>query len=138
MRSDAAFPGIWRLPYPHFRSAAERGYIPAEALLGLNYAKGLGVAQNWAEAVRWYRKAAEAGHAGAAVNLGQCYQNGDGVPRDRNEAIKWYRFAMEHGDPHAPGLLVAIQNPSPAPGSPRPANVQGTGRLSIRKKLSRA
>ena len=85
----------------------------------MNYAKGLGVAQNWAEAVRWYRKAAEAGHAGAAVNLGQCYQNGGGVPRDRNEAIKWYRFAMEHGDPHAPGLLVAIQNPSPAPGSPR-------------------
>jgi hypothetical protein len=113
----------------HFRSAAERGYVPAEALLGLNYAKGLGVAQNWAEAVRWYRKAAEAGHGGAAVNLAQCYQYGNGVPQDRNEAVKWYRFAMDHSDPTAPGLLVALENPSPRAGSPRPANAPGTGKV---------
>jgi TPR repeat protein len=113
----------------HFRSAADRGYVPAQAVLGLNYAKGLGVAQNWAEAVRWYRKAADAGHGGAAANLAQCYQNGNGVPQDRNEAVKWYRIAMEHGDPNAPGLLVALQNPAQPAGSPRPANTPGTGKV---------
>jgi TPR repeat protein len=115
---------------PHFRSAADRGYVPAQATLGLNYALGLGVAQNWAEAVRWYRKAADAGHGGAAANLGQCYQNGNGVPKDRNEAAKWYRFAMDHGDPHAPGLLVALNGagPSQAVGSPQRASTPASGK----------
>ena len=54
----------------HFRAAAEKGYIPAEAVLGVHYAKGLGVAQNWTEAVRWFRNGAVGGHAGAVVNLG--------------------------------------------------------------------
>ena len=63
----------------HFRAAAERGYVPAQAVLGVHYSKGLGVPQNWAEAANWFRKAAAGGHAGAAVNLGQCYQNGTGV-----------------------------------------------------------
>jgi TPR repeat protein len=115
---------------PHFRSAADRGYVPAQAVLGLNYALGLGVPQNWAEAVKWYRKAADAGHGGAAANLGQCYQNGNGVPQDRNEAAKWYRIAMDHGDPHAPGLLVALNGtgPSQAAGSPRQANAPRSGK----------
>src|ERR1700690_4456999 len=114
----------------HFRSAADRGYVPAQAVLGLNYALGLGVAQNWTEAVRWYRKAADAGHGGAAVNLGQCYQNGNGVPKDRNEAAKWYRVAMDHGDPNAPGLLVALNGSSPSAGSPRLVNAPaGSGKV---------
>jgi TPR repeat protein len=114
----------------HFRSAADKGYVPAEAILGVQYANGLGVPQNWAEAVRWYRKAADAGHGGAAANLGQCYQNGNGVPKDRNEAAKWYRIAMDHGDPHAPGLLVALNGtgPSPPAGSPRQANAPRSGK----------
>ena len=113
---------------PHFRSAADRGYVPAQAVLGLNYALGLGVAQNWAEAVRWYRKAADAGHGGAAANLGQCYQNGTGVPKDRNEAAKWYRIAMDHGDPHAPGLLVALNGSQPT-GSLQRTNTSGSGKV---------
>jgi len=115
---------------PHFRSAADRGYVPAQATVGLQYALGLGVAQNWTEAVKWYRKAADAGHAGAAANLGQCYQNGTGVPKDRNEAAKWYRIAMDHGDPHAPGLLVALNGagPSQAVGSPQRASTSASGK----------
>src|ERR1017187_9288558 len=33
----------------HFRAAADRGYVPAQAVMGLQYAKGLGVVQNWNE-----------------------------------------------------------------------------------------
>jgi TPR repeat protein len=103
---------------PHFRAAADKGYAPAQAVLGLHYAKGLGVTQNWTEAARWYRKAADAGHGGAAVNLGLCYQNGNGVPQDRKEAAKWYKIAADHGDPSAPGLLAALRGSSHPAGSP--------------------
>jgi len=115
----------------HFRAAAERGYVPAQAVLGVHYSKGLGVAQNWTEAANWFRKAAAGGHAGAAVNLGQCYQNGTGVPQDRKEAARWYQFAADHGDPRAPGLLAQLRGGSPAgagaTGFPIPSTPPPTG-----------
>jgi TPR repeat protein len=113
----------------HFRSAADKGYVPAQAILGMHYGKGLGVAQNWAEAARWFRKAADAGHGGAAANLGECYQNGNGVPQDRNEAAKWYRIAMDHGDPNAPGFLVALLGSSQPAGSQQRANAPVSGKV---------
>ena len=56
------------------------------------------MAQDEAEAVKWYRKAAEQGNAGAQTNLGVAYHNGAGVPKDDAEAMKWYRKAAEQGD----------------------------------------
>jgi TPR repeat protein len=53
------------------------------------YAKGRGVPQDDAEAVKWYRKAAEQGDANAQYNLGQGYGDGQGVPQDHAEAVKW-------------------------------------------------
>ena len=50
--------------------------------LGAAYYGGQGVAQDYAEAVKWYRKAAEQNDAGAQYNLGVCYANGDGVAKD--------------------------------------------------------
>ena len=48
--------------------AAEQGYVPAEAALGMMYANGKGVQQNYAEAGKWWTKAAEGGHALATIN----------------------------------------------------------------------
>ncbi len=44
------------------------------------YDEGLGVTQDYAEAMKWYRKAAEQGHAGAQHNLGFMYTEGQGIP----------------------------------------------------------
>ena len=55
------------------------------------YENGQGVAQNYAEAVKWYRKAAEQGYAEAQFNLGVMYETGEGVAQDYAEALKWYR-----------------------------------------------
>ena len=44
---------------------AERGNASAQYSLGLFYFEGLGVAQDYQEAVRWYLKAAEQGYAEA-------------------------------------------------------------------------
>jgi uncharacterized protein len=59
--------------------------------------QGLGVAQNYAEAVRWYRAAAEQGLGQAQVNLGVMYRQGLGVAQDNAEALRWYRAAAEQG-----------------------------------------
>ncbi len=47
------------------------------------YENGRGVAQDYAEAARWYRKAAEQGDAGAQHNLGLLYAKGVGVRYER-------------------------------------------------------
>jgi len=57
------------------------------------YDNGDGVAQNYAEAVRWYRLAAKQGYAVAQNYLGAMYDNGEGVERDHEEAVRWYRLA---------------------------------------------
>ena len=59
------------------------------------------MAQDDAEAAKWYRKAAEQGLAQAQLNLGECYRNGEGVDRDASEAVNLYRKAAAQG--HAGG-----------------------------------
>jgi TPR repeat protein len=44
--------------------------------LGFMYDEGLGVAEDDAEAVRWFRLAAEQGYAWAQNNLGRMYYSG--------------------------------------------------------------
>jgi TPR repeat protein len=53
------------------------------------YENGVGVPQDYKEAVSWYRKAAEQGFAGAQGNLGVMYGNGLGVPRDFVQSYMW-------------------------------------------------
>ena len=48
--------------------AAEAGYVPAQAELGMMYANGKGVQQNYVEAGKWWSKAAAGGHVLAAAN----------------------------------------------------------------------
>ncbi len=65
--------------------------------LGVCYHDGLGVNQNYAEAVKWFRKALEKGWAAAQYSLASCYENGTGVKQDYAEAMKLYRKAAEQG-----------------------------------------
>ena len=46
-----------------FRKAAEQGIAEAQFILGMRYAAGRGVRQDYAEAIKWYRKSAEQGFA---------------------------------------------------------------------------
>jgi TPR repeat protein len=61
------------------------------------YKNGLGVAQDYKEAVKLYRKSAEQGHADAQFNLGAMYDEGQSVFQDYREAVKWYRKSAEQG-----------------------------------------
>ena len=77
--------------------AAEQGNAKAQYNLGVMYDKGLGVRQDYAQAVQWYRRAAEQGYAGAQFNLGVMYDSGQGVRQDYAQAAQWYRRAKEQG-----------------------------------------
>ncbi|HQE88803.1 MAG TPA: tetratricopeptide repeat protein, partial [Verrucomicrobiota bacterium] len=65
----------------------------AQFNLGICYANGRGVAQDKAEAVKWFRKAAAQNLAEAQFYLGVYYANGLGVAQDEAEAVKWFRKA---------------------------------------------
>jgi TPR repeat protein len=71
------------------RAAAEQGDARGQSNLGFMYEFGLGVPQDYAEAVTWYRLAAEQGHATGQTSLGFMYYFGQGVPQDYAEAVKW-------------------------------------------------
>ena len=75
------------------RVRAEQGDADAQYNLGVMYDQGRGVAQDDAEAMRWWRLAAEQGLADAQYNLGVSYVTGEGVPQDYVQAHLWYNLA---------------------------------------------
>jgi TPR repeat protein len=76
---------------------AEQGYASAQYNLGVMYDNGLGVAQDYKEAVKWFTKDAEQGYAEAQYNLGNMYNKGKGVLQDYKLAVKWLTKAAEQG-----------------------------------------
>ena len=80
------------------RRDAEQGDASAQYNLGLTYDNGIGVPQDFAEAVQWYRRAAKQGLAGAQANLGVMYANGEGVPQDYVAAHRFLNLAGAKGN----------------------------------------
>ena len=66
--------------------------------VGLLYANGHGVKQDYDEAFKWWRRAAERGNAWAMNAIGDLYENGQGVPQSYELALKWYQEAATEGD----------------------------------------
>jgi TPR repeat protein len=83
--------------FTKFRSAAQLGNAAAQALVGMMYDEGIGVAQDYKEAVRWYQLAAQQGYADAQYNLGIMYKDGQGITQDYKEAVRWYKLAAQQG-----------------------------------------
>ena len=69
------------------------------------YGTGEGVAQDKAQARKWFRKAAEQGLDEAQYHLGIIFFEGDGVPQDIREAVRWLRKAANKGHREAWQLL---------------------------------
>jgi TPR repeat protein len=76
-------------------------YLKEQFQLGIKYYRGLGVTQDYKEAVKWFSLAAEQKCAPAQSYLGSLYYLGKGVAQNYTEAAKWYRFAAEQGDDFA-------------------------------------
>lgn len=92
-----------------FQRAAEQGHAGAQFNLGLLYAEGQGVPQDFAKAVEWFTKAAEQGNVDAQNNLGVMYLVGEGVPKNTDKAIEWFKKAEKQGNEEARENLKAIR-----------------------------
>ena len=84
---------------------AVAGDAEAQYHLGVMYGDGDGVAQDAAEAMKWYRLAADQGVADAQRVLEDMYRKGDGADQDYTETVTWYRLAAEQGDSFAQASL---------------------------------
>ena len=84
-----------------YKLAAEQGDVLAQSSLGVCYANGRGVSEDYEEAVKWYKRAASQGYDIAQYNIGFCYYGGRGVEQDYEEAVRWWEMAAEQGDTDA-------------------------------------
>ena len=82
--------------------AARSGNAEAEELIGVMYAMGLGVEQDYARAFDWYLRSAMKGHAGAQSGVGWYYELGLGMSApDLMRAYMWYVLSAIGNDPDA-------------------------------------
>jgi TPR repeat protein len=65
--------------------------------LGVMYDAGIGVSQDYAQALLWYRRAAAEGSAAGAFNVGVLYDAGLGVAKSPAHAATWYAQAATQG-----------------------------------------
>ena len=73
--------------------AAQAGYVPAQEVVGMMYAVGKGVQQDYHEAAKWFLTAAEAGNPRAAANFVATSRSLRG---DVELAPRWAKFLSVH------------------------------------------
>ncbi len=89
------------------RELAQKGDATSQFAIGVHYATGDGVKQDYTQAVHWFALAAEQGHVGAQETLGAYYWAARGVPQDLTKAYFWSLLAQAGGD-EASKYRVAI------------------------------
>lgn len=91
-----------------FQQAADQGNRPAQYFLGLYYARGEGVTQDFDKAFKWLEKASLGGHPKAMYHLGEMYVHGDGTPVDHVTAMAWFWTATTLGERFAETRLKTV------------------------------
>lgn len=76
---------------------AKSGTPEAQYVLGLMHQNGLGVARDYAEALRWYRESASKNFGPAQFSLGLMISQGIGIPPNRRQGMEWYERAAQNG-----------------------------------------
>lgn len=99
--ADPSTPVAAQSPVDDFnalQASAAGGDPRAQFAIANDYYRGLGVPQDYRQALLWYSKAANQGFAPAQTQLGSMYQHKWGVPRDYKRALAYYRSAAKQGD----------------------------------------
>ena len=81
-----------------WRPLAEKGDAPSQFNLGLMYVDGLGVPQDYNQALSWFERSAQQDYAKAQLNLGAMYASGKGIKRDYIQAYKWLNVCAAKGE----------------------------------------
>jgi localization factor PodJL len=93
---------------PMLRAAALKGDPTAAYEVGVRFAEGKGVAQNFDEAAKWYDRAAQAGVVPAVFRLGTFYEKGLSVKKDVDIARRYYLQAADRGNAKAMHNLAVL------------------------------
>ena len=80
-----------------FRMAADCNLDAAQWGLGYLHENGVGVPQNWKEALHWHKLAAEQGMPWACASVARIYEEGLGVLADEGRAVRWFARAVNAG-----------------------------------------
>jgi TPR repeat protein len=88
--------------------AAQSGDAKAQCKVGLIYATGAGVTQDFRSARDWYQKAADQGNGAALRHLGNLSRWGQDGHKDLSLAVELYRKAADRGDTDAISFLCAM------------------------------
>ncbi|MEI6847561.1 MAG: tetratricopeptide repeat protein [Chlorobiaceae bacterium] len=88
-----------RYSLPDIKAKAEQGNAQAQYNIGLAYATGKGVKQDYTYAIKWLKQAGVQGYVKAQLTLGQMYYTGTGVKLDYNMAAQWFDEACDNGSP---------------------------------------
>jgi uncharacterized protein len=73
------------------------------------YDRGIIVARDYAEAIKWFRKVAEHGNSVAQRELGELYAKAQGASHDDVTAYMWFSLAAAQGDKEARASLNGIE-----------------------------
>ncbi|MDB5473799.1 MAG: hypothetical protein JWP99_1102 [Devosia sp.] len=90
------------------RQAAADGDPRAQFEIAAIYSEGRALAQDYAEAAKWYERSAAQGLVPAQYRLGNLYETGTGVEKDLENAKLWYQRAAEAGNRMAMHNLAAL------------------------------
>lgn len=87
---------------------AKAGNQQAQFFLAKRYQKGLGIQQNYQQAINWYTTAAKQNIAPAQLNLAMMYIRGEGVQPNAQQARYWLEKAAKLGDNRASYTLAML------------------------------
>eukprot|EP00891_Asterochloris_glomerata_P006375 jgi/Astpho2/6375/fgenesh1_pg.00091_%23_38_t len=108
----------------YFGRAASAGHLASQTSLGFLYERGLGVAQDFLTAAKWYHAAAEGGDARAQNSLAVMLAQGfpPEVPADSLGAVMWFQRSSAQGNAAAmSNLATAVEEGHGAPRNPAAA-----------------
>jgi localization factor PodJL len=111
--ADAGAPESFAMPPEavgplELRQSAAGGEPRSQFEIAAIYAEGRAIAQDYAEAAKWYERAAAQGFAPAQYRLGNLYEAGQGLDKDIEVAKLWYQRAAEAGNRMAMHNLAAL------------------------------
>ncbi|MDR7308528.1 tetratricopeptide repeat protein [Rhodoferax saidenbachensis] len=81
--------------------SARLGLPDAQYEVGLMYANGIGVAQDFKQAIHWIRLSAERGHVPAQYLLATRYASGVAIEKNEHQAFVWFLRAAAQEHPKA-------------------------------------
>lgn len=76
-----------------YQNSANKNYLEAQTLIGVDYLNGNGISQDYAKALVWFEKAASENYAPAQDSIGLMYNNGHWVDQDHFKAFEWFQKA---------------------------------------------